>query len=81
MSWYKDVDDASKALVKVYGHTESEGRDLAARDEVESILARYGSKIWGENPQCFRLVAGENDYFLHELLYPRDRERFVDDPW
>lgn len=45
-AWYKEVDNASKKLFIKCGYTESKERNLAARNDIENILALYGSSIW-----------------------------------
>lgn len=79
-SWRKDVDEIYYRLEETY----CDGSLLRERTytDLANLLQKHGPQIWGGDSTSIssfpnRLPPGESEFYLNELRYPRDKERFV----
>jgi len=73
--WWKDIADSERTLNDEFGIKDSVAKEDAALDEIGRILKSHGHKIWSVNTKCRRLEVGENKFYRHALVYPRDEKK------
>jgi hypothetical protein len=80
--WFKDISDLCNKAKESDSIDDDESMRNGTYSDLDVLLQKHGPQIWGMDhvQRQFHknvLSAGESQYYLNELIYPRDKDRLA----